>query len=652
MAHGTKFRTEFKDYFNRDITVLFKFKDYSGDITDIYTAEGSGDIYQPENETNIFNPIRGSEFRIDLISQTDSQLIDLFVNNKRDCLVQVYRESSLFWQGWLIPNQYSERYDAAPYPVTVTARDGLAELKTYTFDRDGFFKPASLFGIVLNKLDFGANMCESVNIYESSYMDNDLTDSMLTQCLYDSENYKGMSYYDVLRDMLTGLGAEIQQVNGKWKVTRIAELNADLEKREMTISLPETVISHETENHVRLIGRPQNRDFANNDAEIIASPGWNSFEMKRDAGRRFGFLNHDFSGEYFPITTGYLAEHWNHYPGTVLRKWRSGNKFVQKSETFNINAGSTQWGIYQSVVGANPAMIFTQKYFLRVSVAITKKPEYEGDTVLCGLKTQLKVTDGVNTYWLSGLASAFVNTPAYIEFKNISASDDSRLSFVNYELIFSPPPISGELTLDVFCPYPNNSGDMVKVSGWYINDATLDIYHELFGEYNENGLSQQFATTKVSVNQNMSYIPDIEVDFKFSDYPIIPNRKIIYRNGIIRSVGDITPTELWTARGGDISVPLQTHLVLNYISHYNINRWILRGTILSQDVYFDNAIVDYQVNSRVYYCKGGTYNLRRAMLTGIFHEIGAWSGAPWILEDGTWNDNGIWIDGEVWNDGE
>jgi hypothetical protein len=40
------------------------------------------------------------------------------------------------------------------------------------------------------------------------------------------------------------------------------------------------------------------------------------------------------------------------------------------------------------------------------------------------------------------------------------------------------------------------------------------------------------------------------------------------------------------------------------------------------------------------------------MLTGIFHEIGAWSGAPWILEDGTWNDNGIWIDGEVWNDGE
>jgi hypothetical protein len=38
------------------------------------------------------------------------------------------------------------------------------------------------------------------------------------------------------------------------------------------------------------------------------------------------------------------------------------------------------------------------------------------------------------------------------------------------------------------------------------------------------------------------------------------------------------------------------------------------------------------------------------MFHGTWHEIGIAPEAPWILDNGTWNDEGIWVDGEVWND--
>jgi hypothetical protein len=654
MAYAAKYRTEFKDYFNRLIRVDFMFQDFAGSITELKTAEGTGEIYQPENETNIFHPIRGSELRIDLISETDFQLIDLFVVNKRDCLVQVEIDSTLFWQGWLIPNQYSERYDAAPYPVTVTARDGLAELKTYTYDLTGYSSPVSILAVILNKLNFSANLWESVNIYEVNYMDSDVTDSMLNQCFFNTDNYVGMTYYDVLADILTGLGAEIQQINGDWKITRIAELNAELIKRRIDLDFSGDGTDQETENHLRLIGRPQNRDFANVDAEILASPGWNNFVMKRDAGRKYGFENHKFDGDYETITSGQIAKGWTHVPGTQLERWKSGNGTVQRSTSFNANISGATYGISQLIfrADANTPLFNTQRLIFKVSVAVSKQYGYSNDNVLCGLRTAITIWDGTNTYYLNPTNGSWSTTINFIDFRNITANEDRSLSFVSYEVVSNFIPVSGPVTMLIYAPFPESSGDAGKLLAWYINEASIDGWDTIMGEYDENGRLSEIQTPTISVNQNMSYVPNFDVQFKFGDFPGFKNSMLLYKNGLIQSWFNFIPTIDWQQRGGDIVTTLQVHLRNGYISHYGQNRWIIRGTILSQDVYFDNAIVDYQVNNRVYYCKGGTYNLRTAMLTGVFHEIGNWAGAPWILETGTWNDNGIWIDNEVWNDGE
>jgi hypothetical protein len=187
MSHVTKYICEFKDYFQKDIKILFKYKDFSGDPTSLKAIESTGEIYQPENETNIFHPIRGSEFRIDLVSETNFALTDLFVVNKRDVMVDVMINNALFWRGWLVPNQYSEAYKAAPYPVTVTARDGLGELKTYDWEFDGYLSPTIMFFSLLNKLELQLDLWEAVNLYETNYMLTDPEDSPLNQCYFRAD---------------------------------------------------------------------------------------------------------------------------------------------------------------------------------------------------------------------------------------------------------------------------------------------------------------------------------------------------------------------------------------------------------------------------------------------------------------------------------
>lgn len=652
MSYGLKYYTEFKDYYDRVMVVNFYYNNYSGSSTELKSMADPGEIYQPDNETNVFTPIRGSELRVNLLSETDFQLIDLFVTGNRDVKVVVTMDGSTFWTGWLIPNQYNESYIAAPYPVTITARDGLGELKTFEFEYDTLLSPMAIMGTVLNKLELDIPLWESVNLYEDTYMVTTASDSPLNQCQYFSKNYKGENCYDVLSDILTGLGSEIQQKDGEWKVTRIKETVSDLYKRRFDIAFTGIGIADETEDLTKLIGRPKDRFMANLDAEIIASPGWNSLDIERDTGRMYFFDNHLFDGDYETIGSGQVAKGWTASTGTAVEKAYVNKSLKQKVSDFNTLSTFTHL-IQQQSAGANEVTALEfQEFSFRVSMAIIKGSAYSGSTVLANMKTQILLTstDLLTTRYLDA-DGVWQSSRTYIEFQNVEAKLLKDLSFVDYEVKTGLVPFDGSITITLFAPYPVTASDFSKLDSWYLQEASGDIWNTQFGEYLNNGFLKEVDTLPLyPINANMTYIPNFNIEFKFGDYPGYDNRRLIYRNGIVHSLFDYTPTESWKARGGVVSQSLFLHLTDDYKYIYEQNRWILRGTILSQDLRFDSTIVDYQVNNRKYYCKSGTYNLRSCQLSGIFHEIGAWEGSPWILADGTWNDDGIWVDGDVWID--
>ena len=78
----------------------------------------------------------------------------------------------------------------------------------------------------------------------------------------------------------------------------------------------------------------------------------------------------------------------------------------------------------------------------------------------------------------------------------------------------------------------------------------------------------------------------------------------------------------------------------------------MTGTILSKNIQIDSTIVDYQVNSKKYLICNGTLDMWNSWFNGTMIEVGAWSQAPWILDEGEWDDDGIWKDTSVWHDSD
>lgn len=135
----------------------------------------------------------------------------------------------LYWTGYCVSEFYSEPYLKEPFPIEITAIDGLGELSStsvedsngnrYKGDQSVMF----LISEALKTTDLKININNSVNIYEAN-MASGNSDDTFTQAFVDMRIF----YLDETKDfeyMLTSLlepfGARIFQSMGEWWITRI-----------------------------------------------------------------------------------------------------------------------------------------------------------------------------------------------------------------------------------------------------------------------------------------------------------------------------------------------------------------------------------------------------------------------------------------------
>ena len=147
----------------------------------------------------------------------------------------------LKWLGHPIPNNYSESYAKDPYPVIITATDGLADLKNFDFlDKDGNKYRDDITAIdaiaeILAKTDLGINIQTVINRFETR-MSQAATDDPLAQCKFSPETFyhegKMTSCMDVLSEILKPFGAVIKQRKGKWFIANPEELVTSANYRE------------------------------------------------------------------------------------------------------------------------------------------------------------------------------------------------------------------------------------------------------------------------------------------------------------------------------------------------------------------------------------------------------------------------------------
>jgi hypothetical protein len=210
--------------------------DYAGEPIEIQAQQNPIQINYQNTSSDKLEPIIGSECTLNLIATEDFELEDLYTENEREFLVEIFRNGGLIWSGFIIPDGCQESFTFAPYAISVNAVDGLGLLKNLSYvQNDGnFYLGKQSFIEVINacliRLDAPSlvlNTC--VNIYETSMTQGNSYDP-LDMAFVNSERYlkddqfTPMNCEEVLRSILEEWTAVMIQSGGEWYIYRPTEL--------------------------------------------------------------------------------------------------------------------------------------------------------------------------------------------------------------------------------------------------------------------------------------------------------------------------------------------------------------------------------------------------------------------------------------------
>lgn len=229
MAYGVKFRLEFSDDNLKGKKVEILQDGYTGSVLDLVgTSEPV--IIDWEGDDDFYNPIVGSTCSINLFV-TDSTNYDNFYSaDEREYKVKISYKDSLdayqtYWEGWLLVDQFSEAVTTTPYPITLTAYDGLGSL-------EGFSMPIDLTSTASKDLMYYIyNILNNINLGFDIYISNDIQKdgaSASDYTIYDQSTITPDTFLkdeagirtakDALEQILRFTNAKIFQSYGKWYI--------------------------------------------------------------------------------------------------------------------------------------------------------------------------------------------------------------------------------------------------------------------------------------------------------------------------------------------------------------------------------------------------------------------------------------------------
>lgn len=189
-----------------------------------------------------FQTIMTSELNFNMLSDgaQDGRYLDLFTGDESRYMVKVEKvagvdasaRSYLLWQGFLLPDQYSEPYENVNFFVNFTATDCLGLLKDHLFNMLPYDYNETVVRIIA--------MClKKTNLYQDIYISEafKLESVEWRNVFLNSANFRGEaetgvgnvdaylsdatdydSCYDVLDKILKALGSTLFSYGGKWYI--------------------------------------------------------------------------------------------------------------------------------------------------------------------------------------------------------------------------------------------------------------------------------------------------------------------------------------------------------------------------------------------------------------------------------------------------
>ena len=214
MAYGVLYEFHRTSTNGADMRITISQKGYSGAVKK--RALGRAPVIKRDNNGHIY----GTSCELYAECLVDGEFSHLYTSDAYEYKVEVYKNNTLLWAGFVSPELYSEPDIAPPYDVQIIATDGLGELKNYNFNKRGAASILDHINALMANtgIDMGFNVVSGLRYIDENGVASADKDILSVKLNLDHE--EGNSCYDVLQGILSSLNANITQHNGSYLMFR------------------------------------------------------------------------------------------------------------------------------------------------------------------------------------------------------------------------------------------------------------------------------------------------------------------------------------------------------------------------------------------------------------------------------------------------
>lgn len=232
MAYAVKFRLDFDDVLGNDkrIEILQDGYDINNGINDLIGTNDPVTITWDQDD-NFYDPIIGSTCQINLFVTDTTNYDNFYDADEREYKIRIsYKDTGgtyqIYWEGWLLVDQFQEAVTSNPYPITLRGYDGLGSLNGFTqpLTNSSGNQLAGVFMVFIHEI------LENINLGFDIYVSNDIQkDGAITGYnVYDQASCGASTFFadgvdpknakEVLEQILKFTNARIFQSYGRWYI--------------------------------------------------------------------------------------------------------------------------------------------------------------------------------------------------------------------------------------------------------------------------------------------------------------------------------------------------------------------------------------------------------------------------------------------------
>ena len=219
MAYGELYRFVFDAANGPEVTISVAKKDYTGAV--YRRAVGGSATLRRERSGCIL----GSSLAWSAECLSEDEFAELYTSDPTLYRVSLLFSGTTVWQGFITPELYSSPWVDAPYDVTLTATDNLAELKNSTFKATGDIQVEWLIRDLLEITGISISPAQDMDVAYISSMKGDR--KHLSSLTVNVDHLAGETCYDVLNSVLESLHAVLylDYATESWVVMRETDVS-------------------------------------------------------------------------------------------------------------------------------------------------------------------------------------------------------------------------------------------------------------------------------------------------------------------------------------------------------------------------------------------------------------------------------------------